>query len=323
MAGRTSTRMVAWVLAIIASSAGPARAESVAVVPLASTGELSPDDVLEVSRAVAAVLRENHFEVFEPASAAQAVDGRVPGCVASRRISCLAEALQALGWPRFVSGRVTRAGAGPEVTVSLEIYESRTGRVAVDRSLSGDGSGRAALVALGRAVCAALADELAAARRPARLSVESVPADAVVRWNGRVLGRTPLGAELPPGRGLLRVESPGRAAEIREVVLAPAQSSTVSVVLRDLGAAPATRASWQLPAGLVIGGVGLAIAVYGMVGLLRSDCMDEYADGACYRQLSSGDRVAYGVVPLGLGAVVGMAGALTAFVLRLGTPETP
>lgn len=307
---------------LVACLALPVRAERLAVVPLAVSGEVPAAEVGAIDEAIAAQLRALGDEVLGPSEARAGIEAHSPGCLtAERHVSCMGMALEQMGWETFVSGRVSRERPGAETRIFLEAYRSRSGEQIVAKSRVATAPDRSAVLELARAIAGDVSGTLAAAHRQARLSVESEPTGASVWLGGRLLGRTPWSGELSPGHVFLRIELRRHLPKTREITLEPGGHHELSVALEEVRAAapaprvPRARAGWQLPLGVggLIAGAGLvALGVYGMT---IEDCTERFPDGPCSERRTG---TVWGGAALGAGVLVVAAGVITAFVLQLG-----
>ncbi|MBI2896730.1 MAG: PEGA domain-containing protein [Deltaproteobacteria bacterium] len=274
------------------------RPGDVAVVRLVATGPVLEADLAAASDAVAAELRLSYSEVLLPADAAAGIERAQPGCLTAPGARCLGRALEDMGWPMFVSGRVTRSGASTEVT--LELFESRTGRSLARASRETTAADRAGLVALGRVLVRDLARGVEAGRRVAHLAVDSDPEAATVTVNGRMVGRTPWAGDLEPGRATLVVELSGRVRQSRDLDLAAGESERVVLTLPGSTAAARRR---PLVGPLLLGVAGLGLIVLDAVTLAARGCTGTGAAGTCARIAP----VPFAVY--GLGGVAAVGGA--------------
>lgn len=316
-----SNRRVRLCLAIaVVACPSLAGARSVVVVPLAGLGAVDDEDLFQVGEVVSATLRERGHDVLGPVEAAERIDERQPGCIASRRPACWMAAASQMARDAIVHGRVHRDPASGAATVTLTALDVGDGRVLVESSHAGAAASRTALSTLARTAAAHLSDELPALQRHPRLRVETQPSGAVLTVNGNPVGRTPWSAEVARGVTVIEARLAGHRSVLREVTLATAQNRTLTLLLEPTAGGqtgPAGRASWQLPVG--VGGlvVGAASVVLGSYGLLRDACVEQDAAGACRREIGAGERVGLGVVPLTLGLALATAGAVVGFILEL------
>jgi hypothetical protein len=313
-------------LAIVALPA-IARARSIAIVPLIASGSVDDEDLFQVGETVSTTLRERGHDVLGPVEAAELIDERVPGCIASRQPACWLQAANRVGRDTIVHGRVQREGTTGHAAVSLTALDARSGRVLVEATHQGVAATRADLEGLAHTAAEHLSDELPILQRHPRLRVQTQPTGADLAVNGNPVGRTPWSAEVAEGRSVVEARMPGHRRAVREITLAEGQNRSITLLLQvgqdaDRGdGGRSERASWQLPigiAGLAVGALGVGV---GMFQLLRDECLETYADGPCRRQMTTGERVGLGVVPLTLGLAVATAGALVGFAFDLGVRD--
>jgi len=308
------------VLALLACP-GVAAARAIAVVPLVASGSVDEEDLFQVGEIVSATLRERGHDVLGPVEAAERIDQRLPGCIASRRPECWIDAASHMARDAIVHGRVHRDASSGAATVALTALDVGDGRILVESSRGGPAPSRSALLALARNAAAHLSDELPPLQLHPRLRVETQPSAATLTINGNPVGRTPWSAEVATGATVIEARLAGYRPAVREVTLAQGQNRTVTLLLEpstgeDLPSGG--RAGWQLPVGIGAMVIGAGGVVLGAFELLRDGCLEENAAGACLRERSTGERVGLGVVPLTLGLGVAIVGALVGFVLELG-----
>jgi hypothetical protein len=317
---RSTHRTSLCLSAAIVACPGLAAARSVAVVPLVGSGSVDEEDLFQLGEVVSATLRERGHDVLGPVEAAERIDERLPGCIASRSPECWMAAASQMARDAIVHGRVQRDAPNGAATVTLTAIDVGDGRVLVESSHGGAAATRTALLTLARTAAAHLSDELPALQRHPRLRVETQPSGAALTVNGNPVGRTPWSAEVARGVTVIEARLAGHRRALREVTLATGQNRTLTLLLEPTAAgptAPAGRAGWQLPvgvAGLVVGAAGVALGSY---GLLRDGCLEANAAGACRREIGTGERVGLGVVPLTLGLAVATAGVVLGFVLEI------
>jgi hypothetical protein len=295
-----------WVVLLGVLWPGIAAGRSLAVVPLAGSGAVVEEDLFQMGEVVSATLRERGHDVLGPVEAAEKIDERVPGCIASRRPACWMEAASQMARDAIVHGRVHRDASSGAATVALIALDARDGRVLVESSHGGSAATRPALVALARIAAAHLSDEMPALQRHPRLRVETQPSGAALSVNGNPVGRTPWSAEVAAGVTTVHAQLAGFRSAVREVSLSEGQNRTLALLLPPLeGGGSAGRAAWQRPVGiggLVFAAAGVGLGTYGLV-----------REG----DVSTGQRIGLGLVPLTVGLGVAIVSVVVGFVLEL------
>lgn len=304
------TTLLACACALTAAPAA-APADEIAVVPLAATGDVPAGELGQIADAVAAELRSRGHDVLLPSDARTGIEQHSPGCMSAPRVSCMAEGLHRMRWPRFVAGRVTREAEG-RVSISLELYESAGARQVAAELRTGPVAEGGRSLLLARDATAAILETLARGARRALVHVRTRPNGATLRVGDHAVGRTPWTGHLAPGHVSLRLVLAGYETAERELQLEPGGAEELVVDLeRDRGSS--TSAPGRPIVGpLLLGIAGLALLAADAVVLATTRCDDEAADGTCLR----GKTVsAAPVILVGTAGVLAVGGAVTWFLL--------
>ena len=239
----------------------PQAGRVVAIPPFAVEGKLPPAVRETIQDDLVAAVERAGFAVVSPkavqrAHAATPCDG--PGCIAE-------------------------LGAKTEATHVLQVWIEQDGRDYLVRTVLSDvakGSDVATfsqscdicgVVELGELIVgqsASLRDKLAVT--PATIVVSSTPAGALVRFDGGVVGTTPLRQLVSPGTHVVEIEKIGFHAMRRELSLVEGDEETVTFELVAMDAAevvPEQKRDLTKPLGWATFGVGLGL-VGGAVPLL-------------------------------------------------------
>ncbi|MCR9159980.1 MAG: PEGA domain-containing protein [Nannocystaceae bacterium] len=262
---------------------------SVAVMPLSAAStdraDLSPTQVREVSRAIAASLEHERIRVTE----------LEVGDAASRceDALCRSRTLSARGVTHALSVEITGGDRMYEVDVTLR--DVATGS---EVATSGDTCSVCGWSDL-RELVAAEAEPMRTwlvqtATLPASLDVEVSPSNARIRVDGELVGRGTLRAKLPPGPHEVVIEAPGHRPHAETINLMPGHARDLDV---DLSAA---KRPWLRPLsiGAIVAGVTATSAGAALVAIHgrehRSRCSgppEVDADGDCryvHRTLAPG-----------------------------------
>jgi hypothetical protein len=280
-------------------SAGPARADGAAVLPVRDSERVDARLRRDGAAALVASLAADGVRVRGPADTEAALVGDpLAACAA---LDCAGDVARRLGVDfaavLSVFGEATRAES---VTVALATADGLSfgGEADVDAEHP-----------LERAVAAALAEariRLGAGTR-GTLRIETTPAGATVRIDGEFRGETPMFRAIEPGAHRIVVSQPGRVSETREVVVQLHEETALTLTLTPVAVAAVTEGvvtrPWLGP--LVLGGAGAALLAFDLGSLATLGCREEAPDGACRREVVV-DPLPFGLYAgLGGGAIVG------------------
>lgn len=218
-----------------------------------------------------------------------------------------------------------------ETEVQLQLIDARTRDIGADLKASCAGCSVAQQTARAAELVKQALGQIATRAR-GQLSVTSSPRGALVRLDGRLLGRTPLSQEAFVGARRLGLERSGYRTETVDMVVEPGQTATVDQVLQRDGqvtpegpvAGSARRPLWRIITGAGLIGAGVLLVGLGGSALsVHGSCQDPMGDPATCSPYYQTTGVGAGL--LAGGGALALAGAvLIALPPRRSTsPATP
>jgi hypothetical protein len=274
-----------------------------AILPITYGGKGFQDRRATLDSALLEGFRRGGAPFVDPA----AVTAAHPDVGACGTMDCTATIGRLLGVRFVVRSRVEVTGR--DYDISLEIVDATTGEVAAKTSERCEVCGLSEAGELMTAEAAALGTKLLRLLDPsAHVRIESTPAGALVRVDGRDAGRTPLELDLPAGKHSIVLAKDGHLEAERSI---DAVGGVEERFVFDLP--PRSRMAGPEPWGWVTLGAGLAATLVGAVLLAvderpyRRDCSGENvdADGTCRFRL---DTLTGGAVTVSAGLALTGAG---------------
>jgi hypothetical protein len=239
----------------LASSAGAAPAatpaqRSVVVLPTATEGEVSQVAIDRIDESLRRGLAAGGVSIVEGGEGAPCTDAE-----------CLAERARSAGTDTAVQLRIRLEGRDYRMELLATDREGKLLSASAECAICG--FDEAATAAADEATL--LAGKLTEGPKPARLTVGTTPAGAVVYLDGTRMGESPLAFDVPPGEHELRMEKPGHGDKQAAYVAVSGVQETLSfeLVARVVPTPPNPKmrvGGWAaVGAGLVSFGAGVGL----------------------------------------------------------------